>query len=217
MTRKRKKAKGRVPRPHRHVLYEASVQCVDADLDFFQRVYRRERGRPFRLLQEDFCGTAALACAWAGRRPENRAFGIDMHQPTLDWGGKHHAVRLGQAAERLSFTRGDVLTVRRPPVDVVAALNFSYMVFKEREVLLRYFRRVRSSLGDDGIFVLDVFGGTESACELIENRRIARSRGPKGEVVPAFGYVWEQVEFNPITHGIRKVTNGVLWSYHHAW
>ena len=31
----------------RHRLYSAAVQSVDADLDFFARVYKKKRGRPF--------------------------------------------------------------------------------------------------------------------------------------------------------------------------
>ena len=45
----------------RHILYQASVQCVEADIDFFERLSKSKRGEPFRLLKEDFCGTAALA------------------------------------------------------------------------------------------------------------------------------------------------------------
>ena len=63
--KKKKKAKELVT--DRHLLYSASVQSVDADLDFFQRIYKRKRKKPFRLLREDFCGTAILACDWVRR------------------------------------------------------------------------------------------------------------------------------------------------------
>src|SRR5439155_18387412 len=35
----------------RHALYEAAVQAVDQDLDFFERAYRRVRGRSFLRLR----------------------------------------------------------------------------------------------------------------------------------------------------------------------
>ena len=59
------------PFPDRHALYEAAVQGVEYDLDFFQRVHRALNGRAFTRFREDFCGTAAMACAW--RRPGARA------------------------------------------------------------------------------------------------------------------------------------------------
>ena len=70
----RKRARTPVVRD-RHLLYTAAVQSVDADLDFFLRVYKRKRGEPFKTLREDFCGTAALACEWVRRRFINRGAG----------------------------------------------------------------------------------------------------------------------------------------------
>src|SRR2546423_6308758 len=66
----------------RHVLYEAAVQDIEFDLSFFQRVYRQLRGRPLRLLREDFCGTARLACEWVRRRPSRRAWAVDLSAAT---------------------------------------------------------------------------------------------------------------------------------------
>lgn len=186
----------------RHVLYEASVQSPESDLDFIERVYKRKRGRPFRLLREDFCGTAALACEWVARRRENRAWGVDLHGPTLDWGRRHHVSRLGTAHDRITLLQANVLSVRKPAVDVVAALNFSYCVFKQRDGLRRYFRGVRESMRAGGIFVIDAFGGMESMSEITEDRRIPASKAPDGTRVPPFTYVWEQARFNVIDHDI---------------
>lgn len=136
----------------RHLLYTAAVQSVDADADFFQRVYRRARGERFLTLREDFCGTAALACEWVRRNKEHRAWGIDLDAATLDWGRERYVPALGEAASRLSLVEGDVLTTKTPRVDVIAALNFSYSVFKTREALGAYFRRVRASLRPQGMF-----------------------------------------------------------------
>ena len=53
--------------------------------------------------------------------------------------------RLSPASRRrVTLINADVLRVQTEPVDVIAALNFSYWVFRERRVLLRYFRRVRT-------------------------------------------------------------------------
>lgn len=189
--------------PHRHLLYTAAVQSVETDLDFMQRVYRKERGgQRFRRLREDFCGTAALACEWVRRNPKNWAWGVDLDRATLDWGQTHYVPRLGRAARRLRFLCSDVLEVREPKVDVVVAQNFSYSVFKQREQLQQYFRRVRRSLLPGGMFFLDAFGGTESIIAISETRRIAVSTALDGSRVSAFTYVWEQARFNPIDHHI---------------
>jgi SAM-dependent methyltransferase len=186
-----------------HYLYTAAVQSVEADIGFFKRIYRRERGVPFRRLREDFCGTAVLACDWVRRRADHEAWGVDLDRETLSWTERHYVPRLGRAAERLHLVCADVRSTRRPAVDVVAALNFSYCVFKEREGLLDYFRRVRRSLRPGGIFFLDVFGGSGSFGECVDRRRVSAETAFDGTRVPAFRYVWEQARFNPISHEIR--------------
>jgi len=186
----------------RHVLYEAAVQNVDADLDFFDRIYRYHRGRLPRCIKEDFCGTAALACRFVERRPENEAWGVDLHRPTLDWGIRHHVSRLGKESRRLHLLEKDVREATRPPVELVSALNFSYYTFKTREGLRRYFEAARRSLTPDGLLVLDAFGGTDAMDTLLEDRNIEVSWRPDGTPVPAFTYIWEQARFNVITHDI---------------
>lgn len=186
----------------RHVLYEASVQSIEADVDFLERVYKRKRGKRFKRLREDFCGTAALSCEWVRRRRENHAWGIDLHRPTLDWGRDHRLSHLGRAAKRVHLICDDVLEARTPQVDVVMAMNFSYSVFKERALLRRYFRRVRRYLRPGGIFFVDAFGGTESMGELVEKRKIPASKDWDGNRIPPFTYIWEQARFNAIDHHI---------------
>jgi hypothetical protein len=184
----------------KHILYEAAVQSVDADQIFMERLFRRRRGRAPRTFREDFCGTAALSCEFVRRHPGNRAWGVDLHRPTLDWGRRHNLSLLGPESGRVTLLHRNVLHVRKPPVDMVAALNFSYGVFHTREELARYFRTAYESLNDEGVFVLDAYGGTESIDVLTEKRPIPASRRPDGTRVPAFTYVWEQASFNPVDH-----------------
>jgi SAM-dependent methyltransferase len=186
----------------RHLLYSAAVQSVDSDLDFFQRIHKRKRKRPFRLLREDFCGTAALACAWVQRNRENRAWGVDLDRKTLEWGKKRYVGRLGAKAERLVLLRDNVLSAETPPVEIVAALNFSYCVFKTRQELRAYFEQVRSALLPGGMLFLDIFGGTEAVCEAVEKRKIDPSKAFDGTPVPRFTYVWDQASYNPVDHQI---------------
>jgi SAM-dependent methyltransferase len=184
----------------RQALYEASVQGVEYDLDFFARVYRRHHGRPFRRLREDFCGTAALAAAWVMRDPRHHAWGVDRDPRVLAWARRHRLPRLREAQGRLALREGDVRTARTPAADVVCALNFSWWVFHERADLLAYLRAARRALAPGGLLILNSFGGTEAMRKLVERRRIAASQSVSGARVPAFVYEWEQASFNPVDH-----------------
>ena len=187
----------------RHVLYEAAVQGVEYDIDLFQRIFRRHRGRRFTRLREDFCGTASLACAWARRRPENEAWAVDNDREVLEWARTHRVPRLRRAAARLHLVRADVRASGMPKVDFVCAMNFSYWVFKHRRDLVAYFRSVRLGLRPGGLFACNAFGGTGAEKPLVERTRIPGSRSGEGDSVPPFTYVWEQASFNPIDHRLR--------------
>lgn len=192
----------RAPLPDRHALYEASVQGVEYDLDFFARVYRVTRGRAPLRFREDFCGTAAMASAWAIRSPRHRAWGVDLDEGTLEWARTHHLAHLREAARRVRLVRADVRHARLPKVDVVCAFNFSYWIFKQRRDLVAYFRNARRGLAPGGLLFVNTFGGSEAMGTLIESRRIAGSQGADGSRVPPFTYIWEQARFNPADHHI---------------
>ena len=198
----KKKKKSRRPPLDRHYLYSSSVQSVDADIKFFKRIYKKKNGRPFRRLREDFCGTALLAHDWVRRATDHEAWGVDLDRATLDWGAEHYGPRLGRATERLHLLNRNVLEVSSPEVDVVTASNFSYSVFKTRDELGAYFRAVRQSLSDGGVFVVDAWGGQEVMGEDIEKRKIDAEKAFDGTKVPSFTYTWEQERFNPIDHRI---------------
>lgn len=173
----------------RHVLYEDAVQCVEAEIDFVDRVFLKERGRRAVLLREDFCGTAASSCEWVRRRGTNRAVGLDIDAATLAWGLRHNVGTLTEGQRgRVELRRQDVLTAVSGGFDVVLAMNFSYWCFHTREVMLRYFRAVRKSLGPEGVFCLDFYGGPDAMRVTTERRR------KKG-----YTYVWDQHAYSPIT------------------
>ena len=185
-----------------YTLYEAAVQAVDFDLDFIERVYRRRRRRSFHLFREDFCATAHLAAAWVLRDREHRAWAVDLDPKPLAWCRRHRLPVLREAAHQLRLVQRDVRTVTRPRVDVVAALNFSYWVFKRRADLVAYFRAARRSLRPGGMLVVNAFGGTKSMEELVETRRIPASRAVDGSPVGRFTYEWEHASFNVVDHHI---------------
>ena len=146
-----------------HWLYEASVQNVDTDLDVAKRIYAKHWKRKPLTLREDFCGTANLPCHWVARNKQNEAWGIDFHQATLDWGVKYNVAELSkEQTQRLHLICGDVLHTNTPKVDMALAFNFSFCIFKQRETLRHYFQAVAKSLNAEGLFVMDLYGGTES-------------------------------------------------------
>jgi hypothetical protein len=183
-----------------HSLYEASVQNVEADVDFIERIWRKEHGERPRWLREDFCGSASLAAHFASRHPENRSLGVDLDPATLAWGRANRVARLGDAASRVTLLQRDVRRPGEDDLDVVTAFNFSYWVFKTRAEMRVYFESVRASLREGGMFFLDLFGGTAAMDAFEEETRHRRQEDPYGVKIPAFTYVWDQASFNPIDH-----------------
>jgi len=189
----KKRARTMAERADRHKLYEKSVQDVEAEYNFVTKTFRDVRGRKPQSLREDFCGTAGMCCEWVSRRGKNTAVGVDIDTDVLAWGREHNLAKLKPEQQmRVQLLQEDVCTVTTPePVDMILAMNFSYQAFKTREKLGGYFRHVREGLVDDGLFILDVFGGYESFKEIREKRKY------KG-----FKYIWEHASYNPINGDI---------------
>lgn len=80
-----------------------------------------------------------------------------------------------------------------PPRDIVCAFNYSCCCLHSRHELISYFKYALSSLSKKGgIFVMDLYGGTSSECELKLQRRF-----------PNFTYVWEQTGFDILQRKTR--------------
>ncbi|MBN1670630.1 MAG: class I SAM-dependent methyltransferase [Kiritimatiellae bacterium] len=183
----RKLAAGRKRRDP-FVLYQQAVQDAAFEVRLCRRIYRTLRGAEPVRFREDFAGTALLACEWVRRVPDGLAQAVDIDRPTLEWGRRHNVAKLGARAARVTLVHGDVRTARGFRPDVVAAMNFSYFVFKRRRELLDYFRAVHKSLAPRGVFVIDLYGGPEAQMLQEETTRHAH-----------FTYVWDQKRYNPIT------------------
>lgn len=175
----------------KHLLYQQSVQEPVADVYFLRRAYKQTFNKKPVILREDFCGTAAVCAEWVRKAKDAQAYGVDLDQPTLDWGKTHNVGTLTEEQqERVHLLNGDVRTAETPKADVIAAENFSYCIFKTRDSLRAYFKAVYENLSDQGILVCDLFGGYES----IEDERQEETEHDD------FTYVWDQAKFNPITH-----------------
>ena len=180
----------------KHVLYQIAVQSPEAEAAFISRVYQKTYGRRPVLFREDFCGTALISCAWVKLRRQNHAYGVDLHQPTLNWGIAHNISRLpGRAAARVHLINDNVLNVWQPKVHAVGAFNFSYDIFKELDHLVAYFRSVRQSLHRQGLFVMDCYGGYEAQQVMKEET-----------THPGFTYIWDQAGYDPLTdHTVCRI------------
>ncbi len=190
---RRSAASNQASRADRHDLYERSVQDADAEIDFVTREFRRLRGRNARLLREDFCGTASVAATWVRQHRQNRSVGVDLDASVLAWGAARHGSKLTRSQQnRLTLLNQDVVKAKTPHQDIVMAMNFSYWIFKTRAALRDYFRAARRGLCDDGVFMLDCYGGYDAFRVLKEKREI------KG-----FTYVWDQAYYNPVTADLR--------------
>lgn len=176
----------------RHFLYQASVQNADYEVDFAARQYLRRHGKRARILREDFCGTAAIACRWVKNHPERYAIGLDLDADTLDWARKHNLKQLRvRDRARVDLRLKDVRSVTSPKADIIPIFNFSSYLFHPVSELIKYFRCVRHSLTAGGVIMLDAYGGWEAQRRITERRTVKSTVG-------TFGYVWEQARFNPI-------------------
>ena len=173
-------------------LYQQSVQCVEAEIDFVDDTYRTLRRRRAKLLREDFCGAGNTSCEWVARRKENRAYGVDIDPEVLAWGQRHNVPKLGHRQDHLSLLQADVRDATIKGLDVILAMNFSYWLFKDRNSLRTYFKSVRHSLTPDGIFFLDAYGGYDC-------NKVAKDRHKHD----GFTYIWDQAQFDPISHSME--------------
>ena len=188
--RRRRKKRSLADQADRHTLYQQAVQSPEGDIEYFLQWFESYRGRIPRRLREDFCGTALLSCAWVEGDESRHALGVDLDAEVLNWAREHNLARLDAGAlRRLRLLHSDVRQVTSPRVDIACAMNFSFCVFKERAELVRYFQAVRKGLFNHGMFVCEMYGGTEAIIAAEERRELDEAT-----------YVWEQISFNPITN-----------------
>jgi hypothetical protein len=179
-----------------HDLYQRSVQDGPSDIEFLERVWSEvygDQSSPVHF-REDFCGTALLCSHWVQGSAERTAEGFDIDEATLEWGRENNLAPIGDAATRIRLHARDVRDAGDRPADILCAQNFSYQIFHERRELADYFRKTRQHLSDQGILVLDAFGGSEAVEELEEEREIEDG---------AFTYIWEQRSYHPATNRIE--------------
>ena len=193
---KRKKKPTLAEKADRHLMYQEAVQSTEFEIEFYEDRFRDLRGkrRKPKTIREDFCGTALFAAEWCKSNPKRRAIGVDLCAATLQW-GMDNILNDASASvkKRITLLNEDVLTVTTEKVDIVCAMNFSYCIFKSRDLLRTYFKNVLRGLKNDGLFFLDLMGGTQTIDANEEYKYLENTDAI---------YVWEHEAFNPISNEI---------------
>lgn len=187
----------------KYALYRLSVQDPEHEVDIFLRFYKEAFGRMPTTLREDFCAAGAICAEWVTRGADRTAIGVDLDPEPLAYGEKHYLSTLTpEQRKRVEFLEQDVLECRRK-AEIIAAQNYSFFIFKTRDLVRRYFEAVHRSLDKEGIFILDVMGGGALyADEQEESRAVARPTAKDKRDNPPFRYVWEQERFDPVSHDV---------------
>lgn len=187
-TQRRVQRKGKAPLFDKYTLYKKAVQSAETDVVFFQKVYKELKGKSPVSMREDFCGTFALSCEWIKSKPAHESVCVDLDPEPIEYGRNQYLNKLTtEQQKRIKIIEGDVLTCELPKTDISIALNFSYFVFKKREIMKAYFSRCYNSLKDNGVLIVDCFGG--SLCHE-PNEESTKHKD--------FTYYWEQASFNPV-------------------
>ena len=188
----KKKLKLTAKKANRYNLYEESVQNVDFETEFFAKIFKKYTKKQCTKIREDFCASAKISQAWVKRNKSNIAYAVDLNKKILNFAKNRSKQECTvNEFERIKFIKGNSQTKSTPKVDLVAACNFSYWVFKTRSELIKYFKNIYKCLNNTGVFMLDAFGGYEAHQELEESTKHKN-----------FTYVWDQHSFNPITNDL---------------
>lgn len=173
----------------KYYYYINSVQAPDHDVIFMRDTYRSLRGKSPVTMREDFCGTHALSCEWTKLNSKNHAFGVDLDMEPIAYGQANYVSKLSAAQRsRLQVLQADVLNPGLPKADIICAMNFSHFIFKDRSMMKSYFHNALTTLNENGILIIDCFGGP--ACQR-ENEEVTKLKN--------FNYYWHQRSFDPVS------------------
>jgi SAM-dependent methyltransferase len=176
----------------KYYYYRNSVQSPDTDVVFLRDTYKEISGKKPKTLREDFCGTFSICCEWAKLHSNHEAIGVDLDPEPIKYGIENYLPLLKEEhRNRVNVYQKNVLDKKLPNADVIAALNFSYSLFKDRDTLRKYFKNCVKTLNKDGVFICDVFGGSQC----YEPNEEETEHTDKG-----FSYFWDQDSWDPVTN-----------------
>lgn len=171
-------------------LYRRAVQSAEDDVEFIRDTYKQLKHKEAKTMREDFCGTFALSTEWIRLNNRNSAIGVDLDPEPMEYGRTHYLAKMTpEQQKRMTLIEGNVLNPRLAKSDIVIATNFSYFCFKTRELMKKYFANVCRTLNRDGIFLIDLFGGSQCYAPIEDKIRHDK-----------FTYYWDQVSFDPVSN-----------------
>lgn len=174
----------------KYYYYMESVQSPETDVEFFQKTFKELKKRDAESFREDFCGTFMLSQEWIKLDKKHTSYGVDLDPEPIEYGKKLAEDNLDwDQRERLRILNKNVLDSDLPHTDLVAACNFSYFIFKTRKQLREYFENCYNTLKDDGLFIVDIFGGSQC---YEPNEEETEHDG--------FSYFWDQDSYDPVNN-----------------
>lgn len=174
----------------KYALYKKAVQSPENDVVFLKNAYKELKKKDAKIFREDFCGTFALSTEWIKLSPKHQTVSIDLDTEPMDYGKLHYQSLLSaEQQNRMTLINGNVLDPKLPKADIIAAMNFSYFCFKNRETMKNYFLNAYKTLNKDGIFLVDIFGGSQCYAPIEDE---IKHEG--------FTYFWDQTDFDPVTN-----------------
>ncbi len=219
---KRKRKKNRktlAEKADKYVCYQQSVQSPEHEIQFFEQSFMEAYGKKPYSLREDFCGTFSICCHWVDSHRDRTATGVDLDSEPLQWGRDHNLSKLTpKQQQRVRILQQDVRKRNRPTVDILAAQNFSFWIFKTRPEVVEYFKIARANMNRQSIMIMDMMGGGQCYDENHTDTRTVK-KGKRG-----FKYYWKQARFNPINGDARftisfKFADGsrMKKAFHYDW
>lgn len=160
-------------------LYELCVQSPLRDARYLRAIH----GHDPTILGEDFSGGGAIARQWVGLIPGGKAVAVDRDPEPLQRLRGHKGITVVCSDVHKATQRADV----------IADLNFSICEIHTRADLVAYFKHVLSRLKRGGVFVADIYGGSDA---YYTGTVTQRKPGPGGERIT---YNWEQRHTDPLT------------------
>ena len=176
----------------KYYYYQNAVQSPENDAEFLEKTYLEIKGKKAKVLREDFCAAFALCCEWVKLDTNHQAYDLDIDPEPLNYGFENYLSKLSDSEKaRVHILEQDVMK-QNPEItkaDIFAALNFSYFGFKKRSELLEYFKASYQALSEQGVLILDCFGGPSCMEPNIHETEFED-----------FSYYWDQDSFDPLTH-----------------
>lgn len=176
----------------KYKLYNDAVQSADTDVRFYLERYKEFFKKPKvgLTLREDFCAAGDISCEWVKLNKTFKSCGLDLDDEPMMYGRQNYIPHLTpDQQKRVVLIKKNVLDKAVPKADIVAAVNFSYFIFKDRKTLLEYCKNVYASLNKNSLFIVDAFGGTQCTDASTDRTRFRN-----------FTYYWNQKNFDPVTN-----------------